>query len=190
MYLHNYIAGIYLNTQKPDTKCRKFEPTDIYSYLWKVMCTRNLPNTSILILMSHLRLFPCNDRLQFQKQTSYAWHIYTCTCVWLGVRYGYSEVPKSFLSLSLCLFSSFPLSFPPFYLPSYPSSFPPTIFPFLPFFSPSSPPLIFLFPSGGAGAIATLIHDGFMNPIDGKYRVVSSGRSMRKDKWCCAEYKQ
>ena len=96
---------------------------------------------------------------------------------------GYSQVPKFFLSLSLCPttpLSSFSLSFPPIYPPSYPSSSPPTISPFLPFFSPSSPPLLFLVPPGGAGAIATLIHDGFMNPIDGKYRVVSSGRSTRE----------
>ena len=28
----SYLAGIYLNTQEADTECRKFEPTDLYSY--------------------------------------------------------------------------------------------------------------------------------------------------------------
>jgi len=45
LHLHNYLAGIYLNTQEAGTKCRKF---DLYSCLCKVTCTRNLPNTSIL----------------------------------------------------------------------------------------------------------------------------------------------
>jgi len=36
------LAEIYLNTEEADTKCSEF------SYLCKVTCTRNLPNTNIL----------------------------------------------------------------------------------------------------------------------------------------------
>ena len=45
--LPNCLAGIYLNTQEADTKCRKF------AYLWKVT-TYQYKHTK---LMSHLRLF-------------------------------------------------------------------------------------------------------------------------------------
>ena len=45
VHLYNYLAGIYLNTQEADAECMKFEPTDLYSYLWKVVTYQN---TSIL----------------------------------------------------------------------------------------------------------------------------------------------
>ena len=74
------IIRIYLNTQKTVTKCRRFEPTDVYSYSWKVTCARNLPPHTKL--MRHLWLVviqkwtSCHDISSYRDIKSHdIWYI-------------------------------------------------------------------------------------------------------------------